>query len=403
MAPKKEHYQLLLEKYLANKCTSAEAEELFYYLNQDNSGKVLLKELQREFKHSLNATDTIPEEVSNRIWNKLEANTRVSVVPLYGRRKWLIRVAAAIALMVLTTGLYKYLQKNTLVPLASTRQFRNDVSPGGNKAVLTLADGSQIILDDVQEGTITKQGNTLISKAKDGQLVYDLSNSGELASASEIVYNTISTPKGGQYQVILPDGSKVWLNAASSLKFPTKFTGKQRNVELNGEAYFEIEKNKEMPFQVAVNDMKVEVLGTHFNVTAYDDDDFHATTLLEGSVKISNKTGQMLLTPGQQAVVNKSDKIKVFSVDTEEAVAWKKGYFLFNNENIKSIMKKVSRWYDVEVTYQGDMTNEEFTGTISRFKNVSEVLKLLELTKDVHFEIVADNAAGKGRRITVMP
>lgn len=402
MATKKEQYQQLLEKYLANECTYEEAEELFIYLNQDKSDKVLLKELQKGFNASITQSKNIPEEVSTRIWNRLETNIRVPVVPLYKKRKWLSMAAAAIVLMMFSLGLYIYLYNNKTEIVAKDEQFKNDVGPGGNKAVLTLADGTRIILDEIQDGTITNQGNTVVSKSKDGQIIYDLS-SDQLSSVSEIAYNTISTPKGGQYQVILPDGSKVWLNAASYLKFPTKFTGKERKVELTGEAYFEIEKNKKAPFEVTLNDMKVEVLGTHFNVTGYDDDEYHTATLLEGSVKISNKTDQILLNPGQQAVLNKSDDIKVRSVDAEEAIAWKNGYFLFNNENIGSIMRKISRWYNVEVVFQGNMSDKEFTGTISRFKNVSEVLKLLELTKDVHFEITPGDASGKGRRVTVMP
>lgn len=397
MAPKSDHYyQQLIEKYLTNECNSVEAKELFDYLNQDQSNKILLNKLQNEFEKAINQPYVINNDISKRIWNKLESNSHAPVATLQKRRKWLGVAAAVIAMMTLSAVLYMYLPQNKQ-HIVKQQQFNNDIVPGGNKAILTLADGSKIVLDDIKTGTITTQGNTAIKKTKDGQLIYDLSHSAQTNLSTEPVYNTITTPKGGQYQVILPDGSTVWLNAASSLKFPTAFRDKARNVELDGEAYFEITKNKSMPFKVTVNNMKVEVLGTHFNVMAYQEESYLATTLLEGSVKISGSSDNVLLTPGHQAILNKGlSAIKVLSVDTEEAVAWKNGYFLFNNENIQSIMRKISRWYNVEVSYEGNMNGRDFTGTISRFKNVSEVLKLLELTNEAHFKI-------EGRRITVMP
>jgi ferric-dicitrate binding protein FerR (iron transport regulator) len=203
---------------------------------------------------------------------------------------------------------------------------------------------------------------------------------------------------GGQYQLLLPDGSKVWLNSGSSIRFPTAFIGKERVVELKGEAFFDIKENKKMPFIVRTNNsMDIKVLGTQFNVMAYEDEKSINTTLLEGSVQILKETGSTYLEPGQAAVLNKgSGKIKVAPADIEDAVAWKNGYFIFSNENIESIMRKVSRWYNVEIEYQGNLNNKDFVGTISRDKNISELLKMLELTGAIHFRI-------EGRRVTVMP
>ncbi|MDO8994551.1 MAG: DUF4974 domain-containing protein, partial [Daejeonella sp.] len=211
-------------------------------------------------------------------------------------------------------------------------------------------------------------------------------------------YNTLSTPMGGQYQLSLPDGSRVWLNSGSSIRFPTAFIGKERIIELKGEAFFDIRENKKMPFIVRTNNsMDIRVLGTQFNVMAYDDEKNINTTLLEGSVQILKESGTAFLEPGQAAILNKgTGKIKVAAADIEEAVAWKNGFFIFSNENIESIMRKVSRWYNVEVDYQGNLSNKDFVGTISRDKNISEILKMLELTGAVHFRI-------EGRRITVMP
>jgi transmembrane sensor len=266
------------------------------------------------------------------------------------------------------------------------------VQPGSNKATLTLSDGSSIDLNESKPGTLCKQGTVTVGKRADGSLVYQPSGSQNAA----VLYNTVSTPKGGQYQLVLSDGTKVWLNAASAIKYPATFSGKERIVELNGEAYFEVAKNKNMPFKVSLNNMSVEVLGTHFNVNAYADEGEVTTTLLEGSVKLSNSKGQSMLKPGQQAKMDKQSGFDIHEVNTDEAVAWKNGYFIFDNENIQSIMRKISRWYDVDVEYSGNVDEGNFGGTTSRFNSITGVLKSLELTGTVHFKV-------QGRRITVMP
>jgi len=296
-------------------------------------------------------------------------------------------VSAAIIYNYSRTQRPSFAQKQTNIK--SGRE--TSIATGGNKASLILSDGTTIVLDDAANGLLTTQAGIKISKTTDGQLKYDASRPLQSHTSG---FNTIHTPRGGQYQVVLPDGSSVWLNAASSLKFPTVFSGNERKVELTGEAYFEVAKNKANPFIVTSGNQTLEVLGTHFNVNAYQDDGKIRTTLLEGSIKVSHtKTNAFsLLVPGQQAQLEK--EIRVTKVDVHQSIAWKRGYFAFAGENIKTLMQQISRWYDVEVEYEGNLTTEGFVGSMSRFENVSEVLHMLELTGMVHFKI-------DGRKIIV--
>jgi len=391
MNPKK-NYQLLLNKYLLNECTPAETEELFDHLKKDEAGRLLLKNLQASFNKEINQPRSIDPAISNNVWQKLEANiSREQQPKSYPFKRW-ISIAAA-AIILLTAGLFLYRPKPHNYQLASRKErFKNDIAPGSNKAVLTLANGQTIILNQAKNGLITKQGQTTINKINNGLLSYKASDAGN----APVQYNTVSTPRGGEYQVILPDGTAVWLNAASSLKFPTAFTGTERDVELTGEAYFEVAKNKAVPFKVMTNKVQVEVLGTHFNVNAYDDEDALKTTLLEGSVKLISNSGQVMLIPGQQGSFNKqAGSFRVAKADVDEAVAWKNGNFMFASEDIQSILRKVSRWYNVDIVYQENAPKKAIWGTVSKFDNVSEVLKVLELTGVAHFTI-------EGRRITVM-
>jgi ferric-dicitrate binding protein FerR (iron transport regulator) len=385
-------YQRLLNKYLSNECTPQEAEELFEHLEKDEAGRLLLKNLQAGFNQELNQPKPIDPQISQHVWEKLEASIQQQpVAKIYPFKRW-ISVAAA-AIILITAGLFFFKPQPHTTRLASRKErYRNDIAPGSNKAMLTLANGTVIILNQAQNGLITKQGQTSVNKVSNGLLSYQA-----VASAnSPIQYNTVTTPKGGEYQVILPDGTAVWLNAASSLKFPTAFTGTERDVELTGEAYFEVAKNKAMPFKVTANNVKVEVLGTHFNVNAYDDESALKTTLLEGSVKLSNGSEHVMLIPGQQGSLGRQGgSFQVATVDTDDAVAWKNGNFSFAKEDIQSILRKVARWYNVDIVYQENAPKKQIWGTVSKFENVSEVLKMIELTGVAHFEI-------EGRRITVM-
>lgn len=381
-------YIALYQKFLQGDCSPEEVELLQNY--QDD---FTLTDIEWD-----EARMGDQDETKREIYSRLDESIRLSIRPVSKPRHrfTLTAVAAALVLLLASVGAYfwiiqQYRGENRLADNTKVLQ-QHDVAPGGDKAVLTLADGSQIVLDSTQNNPLPLQGNTSILKL-DGLLAYNVPDN----TTGEILYNTVSTPRGGQYQVVLPDGTRVWLNAASSLRFPTAFTGKDRHVELTGEAYFEVAKDKSKPFIVAVQDMQVEVLGTHFNIMAYGEETSIKTTLLEGSVKVTQAGDQKVLRPGQQAMLTREPTgILVEAVNTEEAVAWKNGYFIFENESIESIMRKVSRWYDIEVSYQGKIENMHFVGKISRYENVSEVLKMLELTGAVHFKI-------EERRVTVMP
>ncbi|MDB5150016.1 MAG: FecR family protein [Mucilaginibacter sp.] len=301
-----------------------------------------------------------------------------------------ITVAASVCVICFS---YYIIKQRSKSQLSHTIAKASKIVPGGNKAVLTLANGTMIVLDSAKNGMLANQGDVHIYKSKNGQLVYDVSKT-SLDDSHKLAYNTITTQRGGQYQVILPDGSQVWLNAESSLKYPARFNGSSREVELNGEAYFEVAKDKRHPFKVSANNMQVEVLGTHFNIMDYKDESATKTTLLEGSVKILKGQVQQMIVPGQLAIV--SENIKVITVNVEEAVEWKNGNFNFSHEKLESIMRKIARWYDVDVTYQPKTTTATFIGTIPRSQNITEVLKYLELTGLVHFKI-------EERRIITMP
>lgn len=393
-------YWVLAEKWLNNTITPSEEIEFSEWYNTNQDKEVLLPEGFAENEPALK------ERILQKI-NTLKDSQAV-VIPI--KRFSIIRVAAAaVILITLGAAAFLYLKNTSETTLAKTdnKQLINDVAPGGNKAVLTLADGSEIILDNAQNGALSQQGNTKILKLDAGQLSYKTDGT---KTNGEVLYNTIATPRGGQYQIILPDGSTVWLNAASSLRFPTAFVGKQRTVELTGEAYFEVKPlspptggEQKMPFIVHVNTpsgdggMDVQVLGTHFNVMAYTEEDAVRTTLLEGAVKVTKGAAVGLLKPGQQAKLNKTaGNIKISEADVEEVMAWKNGLFLFNNEGIKTIMRQISRWYDVDISFEGNIPDKNFTGQISRNNNLSQVLKMLELTKEAHFKIT-------GKNITVMP
>ncbi|SDM50823.1 FecR protein [Daejeonella rubra] len=380
----REEYNSLYEKYLAGKCSIQERIDLENF--QDS-----FEFKGQEWNESLMGnSEEIKESIQEDLFNSIQEHDRSRV---FRARRWYS--AAAAVLILISAGLY-YSNRSAEPVLVKTElpRFKNDIAPGKNKAVLTLDDGSTIDLDDAKNGILASESNIDIKKTGSGQLEYTAGAQG----TKTVKYNTLSTPKGGEYQLLLPDGSKVWLNSGSTLRFPTAFVGSERIVELNGEAYFDIAKNSKMPFLVRTNNaMDIKVLGTQFNVMAYDDEKNINTTLIEGSVEVLKGSGKTMLKPGQEAILNRgSGNIKVASADLEQAIAWKNGYFIFYNENIESIMRKVSRWYNVDVIYQGNLSNKDFVGTISRNKNVSELLKMLELTGAVNFSI-------DGRRITVMP
>ncbi len=302
-------------------------------------------------------------------------------------------MAAASVVIVLSTIAVLFHQAPKPVKSNAIAQ-KNDIRPGSNKAVLTLANGQKITLTDSVNGPIAVQANIKIAKTAKGQIAYELPK-GETDDDLAVGYNTIEAPTGGQWQVILPDHSKVWLNAKSSLTYPTYFTGNERKVQLKGEAYFEVAHNARMPFKVSSRGQTVEVLGTHFDIMAYDDDEIMKTTLLEGSVKISNNGYSRILVPGEQAQVSDAGTKVTDDIDLEDVMAWKNGYFKFN-DSLENVMRKIARWYNIEIKYANNVDPSlRFGGKISRYKNLSSALKIMELTGNIHFKV-------EGRRVTVM-
>jgi len=386
----------LFNKYLKNECTTAEINKLFRHFEEAKDEitlkKLIAKALEQEpyEKEKEALSDEKVTEMYNNIQQHINADERVYSL-------WRKIAITASVLVFMSFGIYFYIAKQQPEKQEVTQAYQDSLQ-GKNEAVLTLANGKKIILTDTENGVIANEGITNISKTEEGQLVYHVSQSRQ---ESDIKYNEITIPNGGEYRLVLPDGTKVWLNASSTLRYPVYFAGKERNVELTGEGYFEVAKNAKQPFMVKAGEMKVQVLGTHFNVSAYHDDASVTTTLLEGSVNILSKTGTAVLKPGEQSIYSGS-KITVATVNIEDAVAWKNGYFRFNNENIESIMKKVSRWYNVEVEYRGDVKGKKFWGTFSRTKSLSELLANLELTESIKFKIVPGDASGNGRRVIVM-
>jgi len=315
---------------------------------------------------------------------------------------WL-RVAASVAgFLLLIWGWYRY-QYRPDTKIAVTRQEQPAaIIPGGNKAILTLGNGERINLTDVRDGELTRQAGIKIVKQSDGQLVYMLGASSPAnPDNAAVVFNTLEVPRGGQYQVRLPDGTKVWLNSSSTLHYPPVFGKDERRVELSGEAYFEVAKKVDglrVPFIVVTENQEVEVLGTHFNVHAYPDEDKASTTLLEGSVKVKvrNTSYTGLLRPGQQAQVHSLKPVQIRQITNDDVIAWKNGYFAFEDADLHVIMDNLARWYDVDIVYKGMVTPQKFGGAFPRTATLSDLLKYLEAYGGIHFKIV-------GRKIIVSP
>ncbi|MDB4926404.1 FecR domain-containing protein [Mucilaginibacter sp.] len=362
-----EAYTLLYEKYLAGNCTAAEIELLAKYRDgfRMQDGELLPGEAA----------------VKGRVYKRISQTLFEKPKIINFRLMW---AAAAILLVMIGAGIV-FMKKRSVIPLTA----KVVIKPGRNTAVLILADGTELLLDNAKDGTAL---TAVAKKIKSGEISYY-----QAEKTAPVVMNTLSIPKGGQYQVTLADGTKVWLNSVSSLTYPTGFAGNERLVELKGEAYFEVAHNEKMPFKVKTNGAEVEVLGTHFNIAAYEGEPESKTTLVAGSVRLSGKNSVIKLIPGEQGVINdNSDKITVKQVKAAEVVAWKNGSFVFRHANIQEIMKQISRWYDVDVEYRGNIGDRYFGGTYSKYKDITELLKGLELTGLIHFKM-------EGRRIIAMP
>jgi transmembrane sensor len=399
----------LMQRYATDDCTRRELLELLEMIREAGEDGALHEALETIWKETTGES-ALPFIDKDRLFDRIVARERRQTSPLADQAsarpaRW---VAAASVLLLLAGGVW-YLRNNNRAPLISptasvlrTNIFKNDIAPGNNKAILTLANGSSIVLDSAQNGSLAQQGHTLVIKLSNGQLAYK-QEAGSNQQPVPVNYNTVTVPIGGQYQLVLPDGTRVWLNSASTLRFPTAFTGADRTVELTGEAYFEVRTNKNQPFRVALDNMKIDVLGTHFNVMAYKEEGAAQTTLLEGAVKVSGLgkagagTTSVILAPDEQAELKDGDNIRVRkNVDTDEVMAWKDGLFYFHNTDIRTIMQQLSRWYDIDVVYEPAQVKAHFYAKIPMNTNISTVLQALTLTEGMHFEV-------EGKRVTVYP
>jgi transmembrane sensor len=393
----------LIQKYLDDSITPDDFSRLYELINNEYDPEALESVLKRSFSDP-SFSDGSRDYDLKEVFASLQARIRereagkvlplpAPVIPLH-RRRW-IAVAAAVILL-LGVGTYirmRHEVKPNMAPANASK--KQDVPPGHDGAILTLADGRQIVLDSVQNGSLAMQGTTRITKLNNGQLNY----SSLTGKPSEILYNTLTTPRARKATVILADGTQVWLNAASSIKYPTVFSGKERRVEIAGEAYFEIKKNAGMPFFVkrAGSDETIQVLGTRFNVNAYDDEDAMKTTLLEGSVKVIRGRSSSVLSPGQQAILGNrnDDGIRVVDdANIDEVMAWKNGRFQFSNMDLKTIMRQLTRWYDVDVVFEGKVPDIRVGGFIHKDVNLSIVMEFLG-ENGVHYKI-------DGKKITIL-
>lgn len=388
---KSEKFKELVEKYLDGKINNEEEQLLFLYYDKIQGN---VQAWDEELLGS-------QEDARLRLLNNIISDVKQHQ-PAKPKRKWI--AVAALWFSILSVGGLLYFYQP--VVQADKTAIQEDIPAGKYRAVLTLADGSKILLDDQSHGTLTRQGDVLVRGTVPGQLIYD--SQGRADDLATVKYNTIATPRGGQYQVILPDGTGVWLNAESSITFPTRFNRKERTVSTTGEVYFEVaklalSKNEEaaaikdnpavqkVPFFIKTKRQTVSVLGTHFNINAYDNEDAIKTSLLEGSVQVTDQTGKsesVFLRPGEQSLLYPGRSgIVLHEFNADNVVAWKDGMFIFDRSEIRTVMKQLERWYDVKVNYQGEVPNVEYTGSLPRNRSLNKVLRMLEQTGGARFKI----------------
>ena len=385
---------ILMQKYLDDTATPEEVRALHDWYRDSASTEVVWPADHPGERAQIEAGMLV------RLQEDIRDSARI--VPIHRNRYYWI--AAGVTGLLLLTGLvYRWNGKRPEpAPVAQTQAM--DVLPGGNKAQLVLGDGKVVTLDSAGSGVVAEQGSEAVEKTAHGQLAYVAAADGAAAkgagsttdnASSEIVYNTIITPQGGTFSVKLSDGTRVWLNAGSSLKYPTVFSGSQRKVELKGEAYFEVAPDADRPFHVVSGEQTIDVLGTHFNVNAYDNEPEVRTTLLQGSVRVVKNGKDVLLRPGQQSVSDLSEGLTIRKdIDTAEVMAWKNGMFQFDAADIGTVMRQIARWYDVDVVIQGKLPDDHFRGKIPRNVNASQVLQILALS-GINFKI-------EGKKITLL-
>ncbi|MFT3823533.1 MAG: DUF4974 domain-containing protein [Chitinophagaceae bacterium] len=373
--------QTLMKKQLEGAISDEEQELLQRYVQDEQHKEAVVEALGSLLAQQQpdNAYDA--ERFEHLLQEVLQAD-KPEIVPAPVRRILFRWVAVAAVLIVAAGAALFFLYYNKQVPVEKTvvSAPANDALPGQEGAILILANGNRIVLDSSKTGVVNEQGMRAV--IKDGTLVYE-----PVAGNGTLSYNTMTTPRGRQFKLVLPDGSAAWLNAASSITYPVQFIGATRPVSITGEVYFEVAKDAEHPFLVTVNNnVQVEVLGTHFNVNAYEDGNGITTTLLEGSVKINSNAGNGVLKPGEQVIVNNGSLKRNSNADTEAVMAWKEGRFSFNNTSFAQVMGELQRWYDVDVVYESAVPSGALSGDFSRTLLLSEVLRILELS-GIHYKI----------------
>ncbi|MFT3950060.1 MAG: FecR domain-containing protein [Agriterribacter sp.] len=380
-------FNYLLQQYIERKASDAEIAELESMLDGSSADSYISSLWEEALQHE----SVFDQSVSSSMYERI--NSQISQTP--GRKNVIVRLltASAAAVVLLSIGLLWLHQKNPGKAFPDNKGILSSAKtlppPGTDKARLRLNDGTVIALDSVASKEIVVGGRP-VAYNKTGIIVFSASSEKE----TEPSFTTLTTPKGGQYQLVLSDGTRVWMNAASSLRFPSFFTGKSREVALTGEAYFEVAKDAQKPFCVTMNGVRINVLGTHFNAMAYPDEDAIKTTLLEGRVTIEQNGRQLIMAPGQQVVAQENKPLVLIqNINTDMVMAWKNGFFQFERAGIQQILRQVERWYDVEITYNGKANDRVFGGRISRTSSIQDVLKVLDIS-EVKFSV-------EGKKITI--
>ncbi|WP_127127078.1 FecR family protein [Pseudoflavitalea rhizosphaerae] len=384
-------FEQLFDGWVEGTLTTEEAAMFLGALKEEHPDfPLLIDKLLQEPLHTGMGT----EELRERLYLGIAAKKAVFETPVRKLVRFPVKWAAA-AVLVLMAGIAGWwlVSRNKQTEPSEMVVKKGEMpKPGGDKAVLVLSNGKEIFLDSLADGQLAEQQGSLVFKPEEGRIAY---RQQQARITETVAFNTLKTPRGGQYRLTLPDGTKVWLNAASSITYPTSFHGKERSVTITGEAYFEVAKVKakhgpgNLPFKVKVagltgegSNMEIEVLGTHFNINAYVDEPMARTTLLEGSIKLAKGKEQYLMHPGQQAQLEDNGQFRISdNINSEEVLAWKNGYFFFDHADLRTVMRQIARWYDVNIEYRPGVTGMKFGGEISRKANLDEVLKIMEVMK----------------------
>jgi ferric-dicitrate binding protein FerR (iron transport regulator) len=382
MNPHQERLKYLFEKYFNKTATEGEVDELTAVLDDTSNLDFIFELLADKWEgFKMEEPAKYSDEKIDLVWRKITATNELpeKVIQINNRRsfKWIRWAAAAVILFAVGILWITINNKQNFAPSETAKTSKpSDIAPGHDGAVLTLADGTKIVLDNAQDGKITDVA------VKNGNKV-----SYENTNQAKVEYNTMATPKGRQFSLVLPDGTQVWLNAASSITYPTAFVGNERKVSITGEAYFEVAHYASKPFHVNVNGMDVQVLGTHFNINSYSNEQSVKTSLLQGSIRITVAGKTQVVKPGEQTEVSNNKEIRLIkNADVDAAVAWKNGFFQFSGMGIESVMRQLERWYDIEVKYEGKIPDRQFAGQIDRSATLSQVLKILQ-ESNVHFSL----------------